>query len=118
MCCDNSSNNARYQIKKYLSYFTVDRQQKIIRQGEIDMASLLPSPQAPTVSILDQSFKDFIEQRGNQLKEYIDESIKVRTRSYEKSTAPSFPSHEPNTEPPAPNTSAANGCISFYLRVY
>jgi hypothetical protein len=39
----------------------------------------------------------------------IDESIKRYTRSYEKSTAPSFPSHESNTEPPAPNTSATNG---------
>jgi hypothetical protein len=28
--------------KKYLSHFMVDRHQKIIRQGEIDMESLLP----------------------------------------------------------------------------
>lgn len=27
---------------KYLSHFTVDRHQKIVRQGEIDMESLLP----------------------------------------------------------------------------
>jgi hypothetical protein len=36
--------------EKYLSYFTVDHHQKIIRQREIDMTSLLPPPQAPIVS--------------------------------------------------------------------
>jgi hypothetical protein len=45
----------------------------------------------------------------DQLKQYIDESVKGWTCSYEKSTAPNFPSHEHNTEPLAPNTSAANG---------
>jgi hypothetical protein len=39
--------------EEYLSHFTVDRHQKIIHQGEIDMESLLPPPQAPIVSILD-----------------------------------------------------------------
>jgi hypothetical protein len=33
----------------------------------------------------------------------------MHLRSYEKSAAPSFPSRESNTEPPAPNTSAING---------
>jgi nicotinic acid phosphoribosyltransferase len=34
----------RYEkaTEKYLSYFTLDCHQKIIRQGEIDMTSLLP----------------------------------------------------------------------------
>jgi hypothetical protein len=50
-----------------------------------------------------------MEQRGELLKEYVDESIKGWTRSYEKSIAPSFPSLEPNTEPPALNTSTVNG---------
>jgi hypothetical protein len=31
-------------VEKYLSYFMVDHHQKIIRQGEIDMTSLLPLP--------------------------------------------------------------------------
>jgi cytidylate kinase len=47
--------------KKYLSYFTVDCHSKIIHQGEIDMASLLLSLQAPIVSILDPSFKAFVD---------------------------------------------------------
>jgi hypothetical protein len=50
-----------------------------------------------------------MELRGELLKDYIDESIKGWTRSYEKSISPSFPSHEPNTEAPAPNILAANG---------
>jgi N12 class adenine-specific DNA methylase len=63
-------------IEKYISYFTVDCHQKIIRQGEIDMTSLLPPPQAPIVSTLDPSFEAFMEQRGELSKEHIDESIK------------------------------------------
>jgi hypothetical protein len=50
-----------------------------------------------------------MDQRGDQLKQYVDESIKMHLRSYEKSTAPSFPSRESNTEPPAPSTLATNG---------
>jgi excinuclease UvrABC ATPase subunit len=33
--------------EKYLSYFTMDRHQKIIHQGEIDMTSLLPRLRLP-----------------------------------------------------------------------
>jgi hypothetical protein len=75
------------------------------------MESLLPPPQAPIISTPDPSFKAFIEHRGDLLKEYVDESIKGWTHSYEKSTCPSFPSHESNTEPPAPNTSTTNGSL-------
>jgi hypothetical protein len=85
------------------------RQQKIIRQGQIDMKSLLPPLQGLAVSAPDLSLMTFMDQRGDQLKQYVDESIKIHLRSYEKSNAPSFPSRESNTEPPAPNTSAING---------
>jgi hypothetical protein len=88
--------------EKYLSHFTVDRHQKIIRQGEIDMESLLPPLQGPAVSAPDLSLTTFMDQRGDQLKQYVDESIKMHLHSYEKSTAPSFLSRETNTEPPAP----------------
>jgi hypothetical protein len=50
-----------------------------------------------------------MDQRGGQLKQYVDESIKMHLRSYDKSTAPSFPSRESNTEPPAASASATNG---------
>jgi hypothetical protein len=73
------------------------------------MESLLPPLQAPVVSAPDLSLTTFMEQQGDQLKQYVDESIKMFICSYEKSTTPSFPSHESNTEPPAPNTSATNG---------
>jgi hypothetical protein len=89
--------------EKYISYFIVDPHQKIIRQGEIDMSSLLPSPHTPTICIPNQYFKAFIEQQEDQLKQYIDESVKGWARSYEKSTVPSFPSHDSNTEPLAPS---------------
>jgi hypothetical protein len=95
--------------EKYLSHFTVDRHQKIIRQGEIDMKSLLPLLQGPAVSTPDVSLTTFMDQRGDQLKQYVDESIKMHLRSYEKSTAPSFLSRESNTEPLAPSASATNG---------
>jgi hypothetical protein len=95
--------------EKYLPHFTVDRHQKIIRQGEIDMESILPPLQATAVSAPDLSLTTFMKQQGDQLKQHVDESIKMYIRSYEKSTAPSFPLHESNTEPPAPNTSATNG---------
>jgi hypothetical protein len=72
------------------------------------MESLLPSFQAPTLSAPDLSLTTFMEQRGDRLKQYVEESIKMYIRSYEKSTAPSFPSHESNTEPPVPNTLATN----------
>jgi hypothetical protein len=68
------------------------------------MTSLLPLPQDPIVSITNPSLKALLEQQGGQLKQYVDESIKGWTRSYEKSIALSFPSHEINMEPPAPNT--------------
>jgi hypothetical protein len=95
--------------EKYLSHFMVDHHQKIIHQGEIDMKSLLPPLQAPVVSAPDLSLTTFMEQREDQLKQYVDKSIKMYIGSYEKSTAPCFSSHESNTEPPAPNTSATNG---------
>jgi hypothetical protein len=37
------SERHREAAEKYMSHFTVDRHQKIIRQGEIDMESLLPT---------------------------------------------------------------------------
>jgi hypothetical protein len=59
------------------------------------MESLLLSPQATIISISYPSFKAFIEQRADQLKQYINESVKGWVCSYAKSTTPSFPSHEP-----------------------
>jgi hypothetical protein len=73
------------------------------------MESLLPPLQGPAISAPDLSLTTFMDQRGDQLKKYVDESIKMHIRSYDKSTAPSFPSCESNTEPPTPSTSTTNG---------
>jgi hypothetical protein len=50
-----------------------------------------------------------MDQQGDQLKQYVDESIKMHICSYKKSVAPSFSSRESNTEPHAPSTLAING---------
>jgi hypothetical protein len=110
------SERRKEAAEKYLSHFTVDRHQKIIRQGEIDMESLLPSLQGPVVSAPDLSLTTFINQRGDQLKQYVNEFVKMHIRSYEKSAAPSFPSRESNIEPPAPSTSATNGSTAAATR--
>ena len=71
-------------VEKYLSHFTMDRHQKIIHQREIDMESLLPPLQALAVSAPNLSLTTFMEQRGDQLKQYLDESIKciyIHTRN-------------------------------------
>jgi hypothetical protein len=103
------SERRKEATEKSLSHFTVDCHQKIIRQGEIDMKARLPPLQGPAVSTPDLSLTTFMDQQGDQLKQYVDEFIKMHLRSYEKSTAPSFPSRESNTEPPAPSASATNG---------
>jgi hypothetical protein len=73
------------------------------------MESLLPPLQGPAVSTPNLSLTTFMDQQGDQLKQYVDESIKMHLRAYKKSAAPNFPSRESNTEPPASNTSAING---------
>jgi hypothetical protein len=73
------------------------------------MEYLLPPLQGPAISAPDLSLTTFMDQQGDQLKQYVYESIKMHLRSYEKSAAPSFPSQESNTEPPTPSTSAING---------
>jgi hypothetical protein len=72
------------------------------------MESLLPPLQGPAVSTPDLSLMTFMDQQ-DQLKQYVDESIKMHLCAYEKSAAPSFPLGQSNTEPPASNTSAING---------
>jgi glutamine synthetase adenylyltransferase len=77
------SERRKEAVEKYLSHFTVDRhQKKIIRQGEVNMKSLLPPLQALTVSAPDKSLTTFMEPRGDQLKQYVDESIIRYIRSY------------------------------------
>jgi hypothetical protein len=58
---------------KYLAYFKLDQYQKIIRQGEFDMASLLPTTPAPNVSKTDdiQYLGQYVDEQRDQLKEYM-----------------------------------------------
>jgi uncharacterized protein YqeY len=56
------SKQRKEAAEKYLSHFTVDRHQKIIHQGEIDMESLLPPLQGPAVSAPDLPLMTFMDQ--------------------------------------------------------
>jgi hypothetical protein len=55
------SERRKEATEKYLSHFTMDRHQKIIRQGEIDMESLLSPLQGPAVSTPDLSLTTFMD---------------------------------------------------------
>lgn len=81
------------------------------------MASLLTLPRVPTVSNSNNDpsikyYRYYVDQQGGQLKQYIDESLKRLTRSYEISIVPFFPSYEPNTESPVLDISAINGSFT------
>jgi hypothetical protein len=81
--------------KKFLSYFTVDRHQKITKHGEIEIASLIPLLQISNVSKSDDI--QSIKQQQDEMKQQIgglEETIRKLTREFEKSVAPSFSSYE------------------------
>jgi hypothetical protein len=104
----------RQAKEKFLSQYTVDRHQKVIKHGETDVASLLSSLQVPNVSKPDdiQSIKYYVEQQQDQMKQQIvglEEPIRKLTRTLEKSVAPSFPSYETSNRISMSNTSATNG---------
>jgi hypothetical protein len=97
-----------------LSQYTVDHHEKVVKHGEIDVASLLSSLQVPNVSKLDdiQSIKLYVDQQQNQMKQHIrglEESIRKLTRLLEKFVPPSFPSYETSNRISMSNTSATNG---------
>jgi hypothetical protein len=104
----------RQAKKKFLSQYTVDRHQKVIKHGETDVASLLSSLQVPNISKPDdiQSIKYYVDQRQDQMKQQIiglEESIRKLTRTLEKSVAPSFPSYETSNRVSMSDASATNG---------
>jgi hypothetical protein len=89
----------RQAKEKFLSQFTVDHHQKVVKHGETEVASLLPSLQNSNVSKPDdiQSIKQYVHQQQDQMKQQIgglEELVRKLTRSLEKSVAPSFPSFE------------------------
>jgi hypothetical protein len=104
----------RQAKEKFLSQYTMDRHQKVIKHGETDVASLLSSLQIPNVSKPDdiQSIKYYVDQQQDQMKQQIvglEESLRKLTRTLEKSVAPSFPSYETSNMISMSNTSATNG---------
>ena len=104
----------RQAREKFLSQYTVDRHQKVVKHGETDVASLLSSLQVPNVSKPDdiQFIKQYVDQQQDQMKQQIvglEESIRKLTRTLEKSVAPSFPSYETSNRISMSDTSATNG---------
>jgi hypothetical protein len=63
----------RQAKEKFLSQYTVDRHQKVIKHGETDVESLLSSLQVHNVSKPDdiQSIKYYVDQRQDQMKQQI-----------------------------------------------
>jgi hypothetical protein len=104
----------RQAKEKFLSQYTVDRHQKVIKHGETDVTSLLSSLQVPNVSKPDdiQSIKYYVDKRQDQMKQQIielEESIRKLTRTLEKSVAPSFPSYETSNRVFMSDASSTNG---------
>jgi hypothetical protein len=104
----------RQAKEKFLSQYTVDRHQKVVRHGETDVASLLSSLQVPNISKPDdiQSIKCYVDQRKDQMKQQIvglEESIRKLTHTLEKSVAPSFPSYETSNRVFMSDALATNG---------
>jgi hypothetical protein len=60
----------RQAREKFLSQYTVDHHQKVVKHGETDVASLLSSLQVPNVSKLDdiQFIKQYVDHQQNQMK--------------------------------------------------
>ena len=74
----------RQAKEKFLSQYTVDRHQKVVKHGETDVASLLSSLQVPNVSKPGdiQFIKQYVDQQQNQMKQQIEgleESIRKLT---------------------------------------
>jgi hypothetical protein len=57
--------------ENFLSQFTVDRHPDVVKHGEIEVASLLPSLQISNVSKPDdiQSIKQYVDQQQDQMKQ-------------------------------------------------
>jgi hypothetical protein len=103
----------RQAKEKFLSQYTMDRQQKVIKHGETNIASLLSSFQVPNTSKPNdiQSIKYYVDQQHDQMKQQIgglEKSIRKLT-TLEKSVALGFPSYETSNRISMSNTSATNG---------
>jgi hypothetical protein len=107
-CCQIAKAEEK-ATEKFLSYFTVDRYQKITKHEEIEIASLLPSLQISNVS--KSTDIQSIKQQQDEMKQHIgglEKTIIKLTRTFEKSVAPSFSSYETSNTISVSNTSVAN----------
>jgi hypothetical protein len=92
----------------------VDRHHKVVKHGEFEVTSFLPSLQISNVIKPDdiQSIKLYVGQQQDQMKKQIrglEESTRKLTHSLENFVAPSFPSYGTSNWISMSNTSATNG---------
>jgi hypothetical protein len=84
---------------KFLADFKVDRNNKVVRQQAIDLASLRRTTDIPNVSNTNelQSLKAYIDEHREQMQRIVGDiqnDHKRLVRALDKSTIAKFPSHE------------------------
>jgi hypothetical protein len=99
---------------KFLADFKVDRNNKVIRQRAIDLASLWPTTITPNVSSTNelQSLKAYIDEQRKQMQRIVGDiqnDHKRLVRALDKSTIANLPSHKVELREYTRNSSAT-GC--------
>jgi hypothetical protein len=99
---------------KFLADFKVDRNNKVVRQRAIDLASLRPTTITPNVSSTNklQSLKAYIDEQREQMQRIvgdIQKDHKRLVRAFDKSTIANLPSHKVELREYTRNSSAT-GC--------
>jgi hypothetical protein len=84
---------------KFLANFKVDRNNKVVRQRAMDLASLRPTLNIPNVSNTNklQSLKNYVDEQREQIQNIIGDmqnDYRRLVRAFDKSTIANFPSHE------------------------
>jgi hypothetical protein len=99
---------------KFLTDFKVDRNNKVVRQRAIDLASLRPTMNTPNVSSTNelQSLKAYIDEQREQMQRIVGDiqnDHKRLVHALDKSTIANLPSHEVELREYTRNSSAT-GC--------
>jgi hypothetical protein len=99
---------------KFLANFKVDRNNKVVRQRAMDLASLWPTLDIPNVSNTNelQSLKNYVDEQREQMQNIIggmQNDYRTLVHAFDKSSIANFPSHEVELGGNMRNTSAI-GC--------
>jgi hypothetical protein len=107
---------------RFLANFKVDRNNKVIRQRALNLASLQPTTTTPEVSNTNniQSLKNYVDEQREQMQNIIggmQNDYRRLVRAFDKSTIANFPSHEVELGENTRNTSAI-GCHDQSQPIY